>query len=243
MSPARIPEQRSTAAGGQKCGAVSASAGRLVVLALAAVLATAILAPPAGAAERWYTVEIIVFDDLRNEGLQAEHWPADPGEPSLQGAVELGGGPEGTGRAFRLVGRSARSLNDVWRSLRRSRYYRPFLHAGWRIPGLSRRATRPAYVGPRLGGSGAGAAGRVSAEQPMVRGTVGVSLARYLHVELDLLYHRPASGGNTAPDTNAIPTRFRLVSERRIRSRELHYFDHPVFGVLVLITPFQSTPQ
>lgn len=30
---------------------------------------------------------------------------------------------------------------------------------------------------------------------------------------------------------------FRLNQFRRLRSRELHYFDHPVFGVIVMVTP------
>ena len=94
---------------------------------------------------------------------------------------------------------------------------------------------RPAHVSPRLVDSGAGDAERVGGERPTVHGTVTVSLARYLQVEVDLLYSRPASGQAAA--SNTAPTRFRLVSQRRMRSGELHYIDHPLFGVLILLTP------
>ena len=210
---------------GEQCG--------LKVLALAAVFA-AMLTIPTGASARALTVEIIVFDDLSGEDLHAEHWPADPGEPSLDGAVEIvhspGGEAGGASRAYRLVNRSALALDGVWRSLRRSARYRPFLYVGWRLPGLPPGAARPVHVSPHLGDRGAG-----GGERPTVQGTVKVSVARYLHVKLDLVYRRPGNGEAETPDT--VPARFRLVSERRMRYGELHYIDHPLFGVLMRIAP------
>jgi len=38
----------------------------------------------------------------------------------------------------------------------------------------------------------------------------------------------------------------RLKQQRRMRSKEIHYFDHPRFGVVALITPYkspQATPE
>ena len=209
---------------------------------LAALALTAMLACTADAAQQWYTVEIIVFDTPGGEGLDAEHWPADPGEPSLEGAVELtpapGDAPDGGVHAFRLLDRADLSLSGAFRTLRRSARYRPLLHAGWRLPGLPRSAARPAHVGPRLG---AAAASGSENDPPAVRGTVKVSVARYLHVELDLLYR--LSGDDMAAVPEGTPRWFRLESERRMRSRELHYIDHPLFGVLVWITPFQTASE
>ena len=207
-------------------------------LALAAILAAA-FALPAGAAERWFTVEIIVFEDLRSDNLHAEHWPPDPGEPSLVNAIELtplpGDAPDGGVHAYRLMKFSSLTLGEVRNRLRRSAHYRPLVHAGWRLPGLPRSAARPVHVGRSLDDGEARAAEGVGAGRSSVHGTVTVSLARFLQVDVDLLYHRPASGEAAAP--SSAPTRFRLVSERRMRSGELHYVDHPLFGVLVLLTP------
>ena len=239
-SPTRMSELRSTPVAARLCRPPSAGAVPLAVLALAAVLAVT-FAVPARASDRWFTIEIVVFDDLRDEGLHVEHWPADPGEPSLQDAIELTHRHEDESadvpRAFRLVSRSDLSLGAVWNGLRRSAHYRPFLHVGWRLPGLPHEAARPAHVSPRLVDGGAGAATRVGSERPAVHGTLEVSLARYLRIDVDLLYTRPASRGAT--EKNTTPARFRLVSERRMRSGELHYIDHPLFGVLILATPFQ----
>lgn len=239
-------EHRSTPTGGHRFRPASTGVRRFTALAVAAVVA-AMSAMPAAASDRWFTVEVIVFDELRNQSLHDELWPADPGEPSLQGAIELShsheGDSGGTPHAFRLVNRSELSLVAVWNKLRGSARYRPFLHAGWRLPGLPSSAARPAHVSAHLV-DGRSDAAQV-AERPAVHGTVTVSLGRYLEVAVDLLYHRPTSDETALPP--AAPSRFRLVAERRMRSGELHYIDHPLFGVLMQITPLQpeirSTPE
>ena len=234
-SLAPMSEQRPAAVAAIPSRKVSALARSL---ALAAILAAA-FALPAGAAERWFTVEIIVFEDLRSDNLHAEHWPPDPGEPSLVNAIELThlpeDAPDGGVHAYRLVKSSNLTLGEVRNRLRRSAHYRPLVHAGWRLPGLPRSAARPVHVGRGLGDSEVRAAEGVGSGRSSVHGTVTVSLARYLQVDVDLLYNRPASSEVAAPGSAL--TRFRLVSERRMRSGELHYVDHPLFGVLVLLTP------
>ena len=209
-------------------------AARLAVVLAATLAATPIawISAPVFAAERWFAVELIVFDDLEGDGIHAEVWPADPGEPPVNDAVELANSTR-EGRALKLTPRSELRLHDTWRALRRSARYRPLLHAGWRIPGVARNAARWAHLAPHLG------AGRDGA---LVRGAVKVSLARYLHLELDLLYDRHGVESDDTRDESldtrgdAVPARFRLRSSRRMRSNELHYIDHPLFGVLVLIT-------
>jgi hypothetical protein len=101
--------------------------------------------------------------------------------------------------------------------------------------------------------------------QAAVDGTLRVHRARYLHVKADLLYYRPLDsdasapvppGSNAAaaplpdsPDTalielllaeeDAAPRLFRLTESRRMRSAELHYLDHPLFGLLVEAWPVE----
>ena len=199
-------------------------AARLAAVAMAATLAAG-SSTPVSAADPWFAVELIAFDDLEGDGIHAEVWPADPGEPPVDDAVDLANLSRAAG-AFRLTPRSELRLHDTWGALRRSSRYRPLLHVGWRLPGIARDAARWAHIGPRLGGGRDGT---------LVRGAARVSLARYLHLELDLLYDRPR-GESHETLGDAVPTRFRLRSSRRMRSNELHYIDHPLFGVLVLIT-------
>ncbi len=102
------------------------------------------------------------------------------------------------------------------------------------------------------------------AEAPhILDGTFTLRRGRFLHVDVDLGYTKtvdiePATtAGDTAtPADIAAPTAsqttryyVRMVQSRRIRNDKLNYLDHPLFGVLFLITPYQapgsdtSTPQ
>lgn len=76
---------------------------------------------------------------------------------------------------------------------------------------------------------------------PRVRGLFSVGLARYLHVDLDLYYRNPdiqpetmdwsSDPGKPSADT------YQLRETRRMRSKEMHFLDHPYFGVIVYIIP------
>jgi len=76
-------------------------------------------------------------------------------------------------------------------------------------------------------------------------GTIRLHLGRYLHVEADLLYRsqtEPMENNTffmTLNDGEQPQTLFRMHQTRRMRSGELHYFDHPMFGLLVQITPYE----
>jgi len=48
------------------------------------------------------------------------------------------------------------------------------------------------------------------------------------------------TGENERLQALPIATHFRLTEHRRLRSKETHYFDHPLFGVLVQITPYEQ---
>lgn len=104
---------------------------------------------------------------------------------------------------------------------------------------------------------------------PMIafEGNISVSVSRYLHLKADIIRRErttvretvtlapaPASAAAGGPvfqdvaptDTPIVETRLvekvlahRLTESRRMRSKRLHYLDHPVLGVLALITPYE----
>ena len=59
--------------------------------------------------------------------------------------------------------------------------------------------------------------------------------SRYLHVEPDLWFMSNAADGQ--------PYWVRINQNRRMRSEELHYLDHPLFGLLVRLTPWKTDQQ
>jgi len=102
------------------------------------------------------------------------------------------------------------------------------------------------------------------AEAPhILDGTFTLRRGRFLHVDVDLGYTKTVSiepsatpGDTTTPADSTAPTApqtssyyVRMVQSRRIRNDKLNYLDHPLFGVLFLITPYEtpgndtSTPQ
>ena len=84
-----------------------------------------------------------------------------------------------------------------------------------------------------------------------LRGFIRIALARYLHVSTDLSYQvyddspavDPAEGEFNPEEAAPGDPIYHLHQTRRMRSKELHYFDHPVLGALILITPFEPPAE
>ncbi|WJW76760.1 CsiV family protein [Thiohalobacter sp. IOR34] len=86
-------------------------------------------------------------------------------------------------------------------------------------------------------------------------GRLRISRERYLHVDADLVYREqiwePLAEAAISADetlTQGLPEilplqpelrEVRMQQSRRMRSGELHYLDHPRFGVLVRVTPYE----
>ena len=119
------------------------------------------------------------------------------------------GGPAAGGASFASA---PRRLGGVAERLRNSRGYRVLAHEAWTQPDLP--PARARAVG-------------VSASDPEagdVAGTVSLRRQRVMMAEIDLWYEDPRTY-----------QRYRLHEVRRVRSGELHYFDHPRFGLVLEI--------
>lgn len=191
-----------------------------------------------------YEIELIVFaypDGIsgRSEDFAYE----DTGRAAVQAERELllGEPPRSLGDLVddllpdpAAITRAARALEfmplprEQWRladtgaALERRDEYERLIHTAWRQPvyGPEEETTmdlaRVALLPPELGG------------------TASIYLTRFLHLKLDLAladYGAPM----TAPETLV----YRLSERRKMRSTELHFFDHPRFGALALITPWE----
>jgi hypothetical protein len=103
------------------------------------------------------------------------------------------------------------------------------------------------------------AAGSTSGGYPELEGYIGFQLKRYLHVDANLWWGdfsppAPAADDSVAPaqpETADTVDRYdfrraaragHIQEQRRMRSGETHYFDHPLFGMLVRISPWQAAP-
>jgi hypothetical protein len=96
--------------------------------------------------------------------------------------------------------------------------YRPLLHAAWRQPAAPRIETRSANA--------ANAPASVSALLYQQGG---------LFLEIDATV-----AGLGPPDPAGTPALLRIRETRRIRNGNLHYFDHPDFGVIASVRPVSA---
>ncbi len=128
-------------------------------------------------------------------------------------------------RAFRFEPGGTMVLMSEDGRLQRSGAYRVVLHRAWIQPVPDRDQLQPLLiqVGDRIG-----AVWRIE-------GYLGITRGRYLHLDTRLWY-TPNSSPNT--QTQA-PSYMELREQRRMRSGELHYLDHPKFGVLARVDPVQ----
>jgi hypothetical protein len=79
----------------------------------------------------------------------------------------------------------------------------------------------------------------------VVDGTFTLRRERFLHADVDLGYRKtdiapgtPPSGGTVQP----APLYVRMTQSRRLRTDELQYLDHPLFGVLFVVSPYNQKP-
>lgn len=167
--------------------------------------------------------EAPVFDDLNFRPLPPPAEPLAPPDPlALQREEAL---------RTRLLRPEELKLGNEYRRLQAVAAYVPLVHAGWVQPGLPEADAKPFDLGT------------LGVLNP--RGTIRVHLSRFLHITLDLTYEAsgaatPALAANDGLGELSLAPRYRLEATRSARSNELHYFDHPAFGVLVRITPVPS---
>jgi len=204
---------------------------------VAIVLSLFALAHPVQAADEtpWYDIELILFKQGTSSSETTENWPEDPGNPNWTETVNLLPHPSDDEalQPYALLPRTTWRLSAQFNALQRTHDgTEPLFHQAWRQPVTASRAAQNIYLGPDL-------IRKNGAPPPPFEGLIKISVNRYLHVELDILL-RGANNGLpfSTPDAVLSPNRgsIRFHANRRMRSGELHYIDHPRMGALILIS-------
>ncbi len=213
---------------------------------------------------QWYKVEVLVFENNDPGAVTTEAWRLEPGFPNLERSVELappsaavvpptpaagtapGKPPDAKTlpQQYQRLPNSALDLNKALRKLRASKRYEPLLHVAWlqEFKGDSDSGKPVHLFSSATIASGASFNTTV---QPRADGLVMLRRSRFLHVDVDMVL-RQAMTARAATETELSPAAslttitqdFRLHQSRRMRSDEIHYFDHPLFGVLVQVSPY-----
>ncbi|MGB5541298.1 MAG: CsiV family protein [Gammaproteobacteria bacterium] len=172
-----------------------------------------------------YDVEVVIFaNDSSGSDDEVLNQPGS-GAVNARGSFTASGYTELSSGAYRL--------DNIRGGLAASRGYRVLFHRAWRQPAYD-RARAVDYPVHALADNG----------RNSVEGTITLIKERYLHLDVNLLL---MTAGGTTPALHAdgpgSRPAFRLTEKRRIKSNELHYFDHPRFGMIARVTPYDSPEE
>lgn len=217
---------------------------------------------------RYYDVEVILFENLDNFARQSENWPSSVELELPETLIEIGKPYPGKipkkyqpRLTFKALPKKELQLQEQASAIDESESRRLLLHTGWRQPGMAREEALSVYLKHPVTGVAPDATDTAETEfasDPMainrlaqaqageLEGTIKIILSRYLHVETDMVL-RPQREEQPQDiysmeilEEAEQPIVYRLQqTRRRMRSRELHYLDNPVIGMLVLITPYE----
>ena len=136
---------------------------------------------------------------------------------------------------YRILTAEELELSDTAARLERLDAYTPLVHGGWVQEGLPEDEAIPFDLS---------LLGRFNP-----RGTIQLHVSRFLHVTIALNYQSDRPPGELLRPVGrnleeiSFPPRYLLHTQRRTRSGEVHFFDHPAFGVLVLVRPAPEEPE
>ncbi len=119
----------------------------------------------------------------------------------------------GTVRDASSYKQGGKQLGGAYGALKRSRDYRPLLHLSWIQSVGQNSLSRPVLIRKSGGDTG-----------DILDGFVRLQRGNYLHLLVDLEY---------TPG----PAVYRLNEKRRLKLNEVHYLDHPKFGVIAKVIP------
>ena len=219
----------------------------------------------------WFEVEAVLFEYTEpdaggewwyeNPGLPSRHQSI--GLIMDTAAPVKGATPESAEEAelmpYLALPEQAYRLGGVRRVLELSAEYRPLLHVAWQQPGLGVRDVRSIHLdNTRFEEKTAEpdeAPADAEAEQPeytppdkVFDGTIRLRRSRFLHLDVDFAYFPEVleQPGLDSPEGSAgrgrLPASYvRLTESRRVKPDELHYFDHPLFGLIVQVRKIIST--
>ncbi len=207
---------------------------------------------------RYYDIELIVFETLTEQERLSEVWKNQLDIEQPERFVELGRPYPGPipkkfnpKHSFKPLRANRYQLSSEAKSLVENGNRRILLHTAWRQPGMNAKTALPIRIRksftntPTQTASDSPFTQASPATKSELSGFIKIILSRYLHAEIDLAYTTglPLRKTNVLTETNneiIEPTIYHLKTSRKMRSKELHYIDHPTLGIVVLATPYKT---
>jgi hypothetical protein len=206
-----------------------------------------------------YDVNVIIFEDAHARYINSETWnqnnttdPETSSESSSSQAttdnLDKLSLKETDKTSFKTI--KPTILTKEYQRIKKSSEYNILFYGAWRQAGLSDTEAFEINIDDLDNKD-------KSTSHNTITGNFKLILARYLHFYADLEYHRegnndasstsPASdaGQNNSSDNNLSTENktYPIAIHRRMRSKELHYIDHPLVGMLIQINPVEKAKE
>lgn len=181
-----------------------------------------------------YEVELIIFEDAKSRYLNSEKWSYND---MLNNVKDLSAAtkPDKDSQFKELDWNSAKLAANLKR-IKSNPNYNVLINKRWKQTGLDRENSFNFNISSKQ--QTASNESEVSPAETVssyIAGDVKLIMSRYLHFAVNLQYFRPYQDENF----NQLYQSFPVVSERRMKSREIHYIDHPLVGIIILATPYK----
>jgi|GEM_PF-1505306 len=176
-------------------------------------------------APKGFVVEVIAVSKITRDNLLGEHWPTAPLQPPFKGSVALTPTNEAQTIFYtripvddELSERTARLVKNDYTLL---------LSQAWIQPAQEATPTKVRLIGEQ--------------GHDLV-GTIAVDRKRYYEVKLHMLFTLPRTTVDShwwrqlPPDLRRMSALTLALNKKlRMRAGEIHYVDHPLYGVLIKI--------
>ena len=184
-----------------------------------------------------YDVEIIIFEDKHARYLKSEIWNQNTEQQSAATKTN-----KINASGFKSI--KPAILKKQYKRINASSEYNVLFYGAWRQAGLEKSKAFEINI-KELKSS------HTDRSKNSLTGTFKLVLARYLHIYNQLTYQQKMTvsaasekqtevlSNDMAPHNGLYP----LNSHRRMRSKKLHYIDHPLVGMLIQINPVEKTKE
>ncbi len=196
-------------------------------------------------AGKYYSVELVLFKQINTQGMQDEHWSRPNVTTDSITTNSITNNDSTTWAEYNIqnkqflpiangiseLSEQHYKLTDSADQLRFSNNYKLLAHFGWVQGSRSKKRALPIRI-----------TSNKFSTNIIPSGELKIYASRFLHVQVDLKATQCVSNDTTSnlaskPCVNQV---YVFKQNRKMRSRELHYLDNPIFGMLIYITPFRS---
>ena len=210
---------------------------KLIITTITCIILS--LSPMTYGLEKKYQIEILIFSDINSANAKSELWPATSNIPPFQPPnipeIQILPNQEAqvTGDTVMLISPSQFIIKE--NAFKREKSQHILCHFGWiqdfsQQPNIQLALKRvPDNVAPTS-----------------IQGLISIGLKTYFNAQFTLLFSEPLGTfthvSATQPLQNIINGNayFLFDQTRRMRSKELNYLDHPLYGILIYILPLNN---